>query len=98
MDHGSNGHIMFSTVREASRTDARLRLLLEAAREYAEIYLIAEQRKKGCDGMGELAMVREEFRDSLDDLLNYVMEEGYLHGDIRHNIAVAARELGAIRP
>lgn len=88
---------MFSKLVEESQADERLHLLLEAAREYAAIYLIARQRKKGCDGMGELAMVREEFRESLDDLLNYCRKEGYLNGDIQTDISAAALELGAIR-
>jgi hypothetical protein len=89
-----SSRIIFEPLRERSQADARLRRLLESAQEYAVIYLIAGQRRKGCDGMGELAMVVEEFRESLDDLLHYCVEKGYLRDGIRPDIADAARELG----
>ncbi|MBU4319618.1 MAG: hypothetical protein L6246_06200 [Thermodesulfovibrionales bacterium] len=37
------------------KSDAQCARLLEKAQEYAEIYLLAKQRQKGGDEMGEVA-------------------------------------------
>jgi hypothetical protein len=78
---------------ELSKSDARLLGLLETAREYAEIYLLAKKRQKGCDGMGELTMVREEFSTSFDRVIHYCAGKGYLSGDIQYKIDSMAAEL-----
>ena len=54
---------MIEAVLLASKSDARLAALLDEACEYAQIYLLAKERKKGCEGTGELMTLREEFRD-----------------------------------
>lgn len=46
--------------------DAQLARLFERVQEYAELYVIAKQRQKGCDGMGEVATLKDEFIYSLD--------------------------------
>ena len=80
-------------ISDRERSDVGLRQLLGTAREYADIYLLAKKRQKGCDGMGELAMVREEFSASLDGLVHYCRRKGYIDGDIRYEIDSAADEL-----
>jgi len=40
--------------------------LLDEVREYAQIYLLAKQRHKGCEGTGELMTLNEEFGDVPD--------------------------------
>lgn len=57
--------------------DARLAVLLDDAREYAQIYLLARQRQTGCEGMGELVALREEFREAVEKLAQYCLEKGY---------------------
>jgi hypothetical protein len=79
-----------------AESDIEFCRLLRTAREYADIYLLARKMQKGCDGMGELAMVKEEFRDSLDDLMNYCKGKGYLCGDIRYEIDFVADELAGL--
>ena len=61
----------------ASKTDGHLAVLVEEAREYAQIYLLAKQRHKGCDGTGELMTLKEEFKDLIAKLLRYCREKGY---------------------
>ena len=68
-------------ISDLAKSDAGLRQLLGTACEYADIYLLAKKRQKGCDGMGELAMVREEFSASFDGLMKYCRKKGYLSGD-----------------
>ena len=70
-DESSVSEMMIRHISEMAKSDPGFVRLLGTAREYADIYLLARKRQKGCDGMGELAMVKEEFRDSLDALMNY---------------------------
>jgi hypothetical protein len=77
---------MISAIFEASNSDERLAKLLENVQEYAQLYLIAKERQKGCDGMGEVATLKEEFTYCLEKMLNYCKEKGYLSGDISFNI------------
>lgn len=79
-----------------SRTDARLRELLEEAREYADIYSLARQRQRGCDGMGDLAMIKEEFEEALNSLTAYCKEKGYLLGDITIGVDSAVEGLAVL--
>jgi len=71
---------MIDSVLQASKSDARLATLLDEAREYAQVYLLAKQRHKGCDGTGELMTLKEEFKDTVDKMIRYCKEKGYLSG------------------
>lgn len=68
---------MIDVVLQASKSNARLAALLDEAREYAQVYLLAKERKKGCEGTGELVTLREEFRDVIEKLVRYCKENGY---------------------
>ena len=75
---------MIDAILRVSKSDASLAVLLDEAREYAQIYLLAKERKKGCEGTGELMTLREEFRDAIVKLTIYCREKGYscdLNGD-----------------
>mgnify|MGYP005855075401 CR=1 FL=1 len=90
---------MIDAVSQAAKTDAGLAALLDEAREYAQIYLLAKDRKKGCEGTGELVTLREEFSDELWKLVNYCREKGYSCDVNADDPDAAARELtsGAVR-
>jgi len=81
------------------KSDARLAALLDEAREYAQVYLLAKERKKGCEGTGELMTLREEFRDEIGKLVKYCWEKGYPCDISPDDPDAAARALtsGAIR-
>ena len=68
---------MIDSFLQAARTDARIAALFEEAREYAQIYVLAKQRHKGCEGTGELMTLREEFRDAIGKLVNCCGGKGY---------------------
>ena len=68
---------MIDSILQASKSDAQLAAFLEEAREYAQIYVLAKDRKKGCEGTGELMTLREEFRDVIGKLVKYCKEKGY---------------------
>ena len=84
---------MIDSVLQASKSDARLAALLDEAREYAQIYLLAKERKKGCEGTGELMTLREEFRDVIGKLVEHCGEKGYPCVIKTDDPDAAAREL-----
>ena len=77
---------MFNAIQQASKSDSQLGKFLAEAREFAQVYVLARQRQKGCDGMGELATMKEEFRDVVDKLIQYCKEKKYISQDISYDI------------
>jgi hypothetical protein len=69
---------MIDTIINTSKSDAHLAALVEDSREYAQIYLLAKQRHKGCNGTGELMTLREEFKDAVDKMVRYCKEKDHL--------------------
>ena len=69
---------MIYTIINASKSDGHLSALVEEAREYAQVYLLAKQRHKGCAGTGELMTLKEEFKDTIDKMIRYCKEKKYL--------------------
>ena len=80
-------------IRELKRDDTHLARLLDKVQEYAELYLIAKQRQKGCDGMGEVATLKDEFIYSLNEMIRYCKKKGYLSGDISYETDSIARDI-----
>ena len=78
---------------EAAKSDLRLARLLDEVREYASVYVLARQRQKGCDGMGELATMKEEFRDVVDKVIQYSQEKKYISDDLSCEIDAIADEI-----
>ncbi len=68
---------MIIEIVNASKSDDNIVALLDEAREYAQIYLLAKQRHRGCEGTGELVTLREEFCDAIGKLVRYCREKGY---------------------
>ncbi len=54
-------------------------------REYVQVYLLAKQRHKGCQGTGELMTLKEEFRDTIDKMIRYCKGKGYLTGPCEYD-------------
>lgn len=84
---------MFNQIQQASKSDKQLVKLIGDAKEYAQVYLLARQRQKGCDGMGELATMKEEFRDVVDKVIQYSQEKKYISQDISYDIDSIADEI-----
>lgn len=78
---------------ERAATDEQVSSLLCRARECAEIYLLVAKRRKGCDGMGELAMIREEFKEALDHLAQNCIDKDCLFGEPAYDLDRLANEL-----
>ncbi|MEO0206823.1 MAG: hypothetical protein ABIL22_09155 [candidate division WOR-3 bacterium] len=85
------------TIQKFTQNDAELARLFEKVKEYAELYLIAKQRQKGCDGMGEVATLKDEFVYSLNQILNHCKEKGYLSDDTPYDIDAVAIEIKKIK-
>ena len=71
---------MLETILNASKSDSHLAALVDEAREYAQVYLLAKQRHKGCSGTGELMTLKEEFKDTVDRMVRYCKMKGHLSG------------------
>ena len=84
---------MINDIINASKSDRQLAALVDEAREYAQIYLLAKQRHKGCDGTGELMTLREEFKDTVDKLVRYCKENNHLLGVCDYDADSFADEL-----
>jgi hypothetical protein len=74
------------TIQQFVTNDAQLARLFDKVQEYAELYLIAKERQKGCDGMGEVATLKDDFIYSLNGIIQYCKEKGYLSGDVSYEI------------
>lgn len=61
--------------------------------EYAQIYILAKQRHKGCKGIGELMTLKEEFRDVVDKVIQYSQEKEYISQDVSYDIDSIADEI-----
>jgi hypothetical protein len=84
---------MITSILEASASDQRLSAILTGAREYAQVYVLARQRQKGCDGMGELATMKEEFRDVIDKVIQYCKDKKYISEVVPYDIDAIADEI-----
>lgn len=84
---------MIKSVTKSARTDPVLARLLDDVREYASVYILARQRQKGCDGMGEFATMKEEFRDVVVKVMQYAQEREYISRDLAYDIDMIAEEI-----
>ncbi len=81
---------MINIILNASKSDDRLSTMVDEAREYAQIYLLAKDRKKGCEGTGELMTLREEFRDVVDKMVRYCQGKNHLSSVCDYDIDAVA--------
>jgi hypothetical protein len=87
---------MIDRVLHESKSDAHLAVLLDEAREYAQIYRLAKQRHKGCEGTGELMTLKEEFRDAIDKMILYCRKMDLLSGDCCYDPDLIADALASV--
>jgi len=84
---------MFNRIQQASKSDIQLAELLAEARDFAQVFMLVKQRQKGCDGMGELATLKEEFRDVVNKVIQYSQEKKYISEVISYDIDSIAEEI-----
>ena len=97
MLQGNREQNLVNTIVEASQQDAQLAKLLENAIDYAQIYILAKERQKGCDEMGEVAMIKDELSYSIDSIIQYCQIKGHLSCDNSYDINVVSYELSTLR-
>ncbi len=85
--------VLIAKLQDFSKKDVNLSTLLEKAREYARVYHFAKARQKGCNGMGEVATLKDEFNSVLEDLLSYASRKGYIPSDTTCDIDEVAEVL-----
>lgn len=84
---------IIDTIHKFVPDDAQLSQLFQKVQEYAELYLIAKQRQKGCDGMGEVATLKDELIYYMEEVIKYCKKKGYLSEDISYDIDSIARQI-----
>jgi len=84
---------MIECILQVSKSDDRLAALVDEAREYAQVYLFAKGRKKGCEGTGELMTLKEEFKDTVDKMIRHCRERGHLPGPCEYDPDLIAETL-----
>jgi hypothetical protein len=89
---------IIETIKKFVQNDAQLARLFEGAGECAELYIIAKQRQKGCDGMGEVATLKDEFIYSLNGIIRHCKEKGYLSGEFSYETDSIARDICRSQP
>ena len=87
---------MLNKIQQALKSDAELESLLIKAREYADIYLLAKNRQKGCDCLGEMTNLKDEFVGVLDELIRYCIEKKYVADNFSYDIDLMADEINAL--
>lgn len=60
-----------------AKEDTRLDTLLEEVQEYAHLYLLAKQRQKGCDEMGEMETLKTEFIWTVEKMITYCKDNNF---------------------
>jgi hypothetical protein len=89
--------IKLGEITDLAKSDQKLLSLLTEAREYACVYVLARQRQKGCDGMGELVTMKEEFRDIINKMIQYSQERQYIPGDVSYDLDSIVDEIAGIQ-
>jgi len=86
---------LFKRMHACAKADPVLFKLYENAAEYARAYLLARERQKGCDGMGMMTTMKEDFMCALDALLQrcHSQELSYNGPAFEIDIDWAAEEL-----
>jgi hypothetical protein len=80
-------------IRDLKKDNIHLTVLFERVQEYAELYLIAKQRQKGCDGMGEVATLKDDLIYLTNEMMRYCREKGYISVDFFYDIDLIAHDI-----
>ena len=83
---------MYEAILQKAAADPVLSRKINTTAEYAGIYALSKKRQKGCDGMGEAATLKEEFRAALEDLVEYCIKRGYISDKMKAAPHMLARE------
>jgi len=89
---------VIEAIKRLLQNDARLMKLFGEVHEYAALYLLAKQRQRGCDGMGEVATLKDELAYFLEKMFSYCKEKSYLSDNISYEIDSIAYDICEVQP
>lgn len=69
---------MIKEIIKYAASDRELKILLDKAEDYPRLYVLARQRQKGCDGMGDVTNLKDEFQTVLGELFEYCKNKNYI--------------------
>ncbi|RPI32740.1 MAG: hypothetical protein EHM54_11540 [Nitrospiraceae bacterium] len=84
---------MIKELQKIAETDSELKRRFDEVRDYAEVYAFAKKRQKGCDGLGEMTNLKDEFSGVLDEMIEYCRGKGYIGSKIACDIDLTADEV-----
>jgi SOS response regulatory protein OraA/RecX len=84
---------MIQELQKVAETDSELKGRLEKVRDYAEVYVFAKKRQKGCDGLGEMTNLKDEVKGILDEVLEYCRKKNYIGDNISCDIDLIVDEV-----
>lgn len=87
---------MIEAILKKTESDPKLERLFEQTAEYARLYLMAKERQKGCDGLGSVAMIKEEFREMLDELLKYCSASKIIQEEYSVDLDAIAKKMDSV--
>lgn len=88
---------MLDSLQKNAVSDIKLAKLFDEVQEYAQIYLLAKQQQKGCNGMAQFVALRDEFKDALEAFFRHCREKGYLDHTFAGDLDVLAVEFDTFR-
>ncbi len=88
--------LVFDIIHKTLKSDSQLERLLMKACEYANVYLFAKSRQKGCDGLGEMTNLKDEFKGVLDELIEYCQDKKYIADNLLYDLDLIADELSGL--
>ena len=84
---------MIEDLKRLAKEDTQLDTLLEEVQEHAQLYLLAKQRQKGCDEMGEVATLEAEFRWTIEKMIKYCKENNFSPLDSSDDLELLANKM-----
>ena len=83
---------LYYEILEAKKLDAELSILCHKAAEYARLHLYA-QKIAGCNSLGEIEHLLDEFRQMTYEIIRYCGKKGYIDGLVIFTMDVSDGEL-----
>ncbi len=83
---------LYSEILEAEKSDAELSRLCHKAAEYARLHLYA-RKIKGCNSLGEIEHLLEEFRRMIFEVIRYCGGKNYIDNLALYTVDITDNDL-----
>ena len=91
-----NCKTLLDIISTAAQSDLRLAGLYGKAEEYVQVYLFAKRRQRGCDGLGEVANLKDELHVAFEEMIAYCREREYLDRTALYDVDLIIEAIGNI--